>query len=427
MKKKQQASEKIHDDVVALRSGRRETDDLLEDLAHAGLQSVVQQILESEVDEHLGRSWYARSGEGPHQGYRNGYERRTLKTRMGKTVVQMPRVRKTSTPFRSKIWKQLSGLGQRLALLGIEMYIRGLSVHDIEQTLVTEEHGEKKPLLTRSVVSRLSDRLTQEYEAFVKQDLSELDVIYLFVDGVYESIRAYANNQTILAAWAVLSDGRKVMLHLEAVQSESQSAWEEFFEQMLRRGLRQPMLVISDGCKGAAAAIERTFAEADRQRCMAHKMRNLMDKLPKDTALRQQIRSELNDIFHAPDYATGVIRHTQIIKRYETVYPSLVRCLQDDWQACLVHLKYPTSQRKYIRTTNLLERCFEEEKRRTKIIPTHQNERAAMKLVFGTLLRVSQRWNHIAMRTEDLKILADLRAFKRQNENKINIGFRKVA
>jgi len=421
MKKKQQPSEKIHAEFAAFRSKREETEDLLTTMATRGLQFVVQQILEAEAEEHLGRRWYAHKGkgtDGPHQGYRNGYERGTLKTVMGKVVVQKPKLRKTITPFRSTIWKHLSGIGVRLAKLGIEMYVRGLSVRDIEQTLVTVEDGVEKPLLTRSVMSRLTERLTREYEAFIQRDLSELDVVYVYIDGVYESIRTYSNGQTILAAWAIVADGTKQLLHLSAVQSESESAWTGFFKEMLDRGLRQPLVVVSDGNKGATGAIARSFPKADRQRCIVHKMRNLLDKMPKDETIKKQLTEELKRIYYAADHTAATALHAQFVERHATTYPSLVRCLNDDIDACLVHLKYPSGHRKFMRTTNLLERCFEEEKRRTKIIPTHPNEPAAMKLVFGVLLRCSQRWNKVTMTDEDKTLLRNLRPLKENNENR---------
>ncbi len=428
MKQKQQPSKKIHEELAALRSGRIETADLLEELAHYGLRSVVQQILEAEVDDHLGRGWYQHAGaDEPRKGYRNGYERRILKTRMGRVAIEKPRLRGTKEPFRSALWKRLSGLGYRLAQLGIEMYIRGLSTRDIEQTLVTVEQGQEKPLLTRSVMSRLSERLTQEYEAFLRRDLSEFDVVYLFVDGVYESVRKYTNGQTILAAWAILSNGKKELLHLAAVQSESEAAWTGFFDEMFTRGLRHPLMITSDGNKGLTAAIARAFPHADRQRCIVHKMRNLVSKMPKEKTIVTTLTGELKAIFYATDRTTADALHAQFVERYAAIYPAVVRCLNDDIEACLNHLKYPAGHQKFIRTTNLLERCFEEEKRRTKIIPTHPNERAAMKLVFGVLLRVSQRWNRVSMTENELILLRNVRQLKNHSENTNYISYRVAA
>lgn len=125
--------------------------------------------------------------------------------------------------------------------------MRGLSTRDIESTFTDRED---KALLSRSSVSQMTESLYTEYENFRNRDLSGYDVVYLFVVGVYESVRRYSQNQTILAAWAICSDGQKILLHLAAAGRESESSWGDFFEEMIGRGLRQPLMVTSDGQKG---------------------------------------------------------------------------------------------------------------------------------------------------------------------------------
>jgi putative transposase len=261
MKKKHQPSEKIQatidaqinrhrlqDSLLESEESRPEEsrpEDLLDDLSREGLRLIVQRTLEAEASEHLGRDYYQRVGNAAvHSGYRNGYERRILKRVVGRVPIQQPRLRGTRHPFRSLLLKNLARIGSRLQRLATEMYVRGLSTRDIEEALVDQDG---KPMLSRSSVSHITDQLYREYEAFAKRDLSDLDVVYLFADGVYESVRKYTNGQTLLCVWAILSNGRKVMLQLAAVESESEAAWTAFFQEMVERGLRQPLLVVSDG------------------------------------------------------------------------------------------------------------------------------------------------------------------------------------
>src|SRR5699024_4068734 len=128
-----------------------------------------------------------------------------------------------------------------------------------------------------------------EYERWSGRDLSKEEVVYAFFDGVYESVRRYTNGQTILCGWGICSDGRKVLLGLEAVASESADCWNSFCEDLKQRGLGQPLLVVSDGGGGLKKAIGQSFPFADRGRCIAHKMRNLMNKLPKDKKISAPI------------------------------------------------------------------------------------------------------------------------------------------
>ena len=241
------------------------------------------------------------------------------------------------------------------------------------------------------------------------QDLSSYDLVYLFVDGVYESVRRYTNGQTILCGWGICSDGRKVLLGLRAVASESGECWAEFFEDLKARGLAHPLLVVSDGGKGTIKAIAECFPFADRGRCIAHKMRNLTNKLPKDKTITDPVKARVRAIYYAADLESAQGLAKAFIKDYAQKYPSMIKCFNDDLGACLVHLKYPYGHRKSIRTTNLIERSFLEQKRRTKVIPNHVNEKGAMKLVYGTLIRAAQRWQRVSMDEADLVLLKTLR------------------
>jgi transposase-like protein len=300
--------------------------------------------------------------------------------------------------------KAVAQVAERVRRMALEAYVRGLSVRDIEQTFVTDEG---RPVLSRSAMSRLATRLHDEYLAFSQRDLSDLDVVYVFVDGVYEAVRRYTNGQALLCAWAICADGTKQLLHLAPVQSESADAWESFFEDMQRRGLRQPLLVISDGSPALLKAITRFFPKADRQRCIAHKLRNIASKLPREIA--KVVTEEFKAVYYAANRPTANALAEQLVAKYASRYPAAVGCFSEDLDACLTHLKYPEGHRRYIRTTNMLERTFEEQKRRTKVLPQHQNERGAVGLVFAVLHRVSKCWLRVSMTPLELTQLKELR------------------
>ena len=168
------------------------------------------------------------------------------------------------------------------------------------------------------------------------------------------------------------------------------------------------MLVISDGGRGVVAAIQKRFPKADRQRCIAHKLRNIMAKLPKDVAA--QILLEIKSVYYAADRDCANALAAQITEKYAQIYPSAIGCFTEDLDACLGHLRYPEGHRRYIRTTNLMERTFEEQKRRTKVFPQHQHERGALGLVFAVLWRVSKKWQRVSMTRLELSQLRNIRA-----------------
>jgi putative transposase len=408
MTRKVPPSRASHNALMQLLSGYDTTEELVTALMRRGTEHLLQAGLEAEVDDFLGRGHYERTPAADavsHRGYRNGYVDRTLRSRVGRLRLRRPRLRATTEVFESRLIKRLDVLEERLVSLAVELYARGLSMRDIEEALVDEEG---RPLVSRSTASRLTESLYAEYEAFAQRDLSTCDVVYLFVDGVYESVRRYTRGQAILCAWGILADGSKELLHLAAASAETTDAWTSFFEDMLARGLPQPLLTISDGAPALLAAIERHFPKSRRQRCLAHKLRNIAAKLPVDE--RGELLRRFKGVYYAPDRQAAELLATRLLDELSRAYPSATKCFSDDLDACLAHLDFPSTHRKFIRTTNMLERAFAEEKRRTKVIPQHVNERGALKLVFAVLLRASERWKRVTMTDFELAQLRNLRS-----------------
>jgi len=403
--KKLTPSQQMGKFIEMLIKGEVETENLLAEVLRRGTESILQHGLEAEVTDFLGREHYEHSGEGRHRGYRNGYQEKRFKTAEGSLTVKRPRVRETEEVFESRILRHLDGMEARLRRLVVEMYVGGLSTRDIEQTLVDEDGS---ALLSRSSVSRMTEALYAEYAAWREQDLSVFDVVYLFLDGVYESVRHYTHNQAILCAWGITSKGEKVLLHLGCASSESEEAWTMFLEEMVDRGVSHPLLVVTDGSKALKKAVIKTFPHSDRQRCLAHKMRNLLAKVPIDK--REELHTRAKGVYYCGDPDLAELLAGRFIEDYAEKYPSMVSCFSDDLEACLVHLKYPKAHHRYIRTTNLIERSFVEQKRRTKVLPDHVSEKAAMKLVFAVLIRAAKRWIRIKMTSTELTYLKNIRA-----------------
>lgn len=380
----------------------QETDveDLTSELVRLGARKLIQELLEAEVTETLGRAPYERRESGA-DGYRNGYKRRRLDTAEGRVPVDVPQVRQTAEPFRSTLWPALKTRTEVVEQLAIEMYVRGLSTRDIEDALARLVDGEGS-LLSRSSVSRLSEALWEEYEAFVKRDLSGLDVVYLFADAVYESLRQQAGvKEGILVTWAILADGRKVLLHLGVGNQERYEAWLKHFRDMVRRGLPTPLTVTTDGAPGLIKAVEAIWPEAEWIRCWVHKMGNVLDKVPDD--VRPARKPYLTAIRDAPDYARGQQLAAAVVEQFRPSYPGAMRSLTEDLEASLAHLKLPPVHRKNVRTTNLIERSFAEERRRAKVIPRFRGEKECLKLVFGVLWRASERWQRIRFTEHERK------------------------
>ncbi len=242
-------------------------------------------------------------------------------------------------------------------------------------------------------MSEITERLWAEYEAFASRDLSESEVVYLFVDGIAERLHLGQPREAVLAAWGILADGKKALLHLAPGTKEDTASCREFFQDLRRRGLPDPLLVVSDGAPGVIRAIEECFPRALRQRCLAHKMRNLQSKVPDD--VWPEFHARARACYQAASPALARVLCEDIVATYGSDLPSAVACLNDDFEACIAHLKFPLAHRRAIRTTNLLERLFGEERRRTKVIPHAFGERAVLKLMYAALIRAAERWRGI--------------------------------
>lgn len=298
----------------------------------------------------------------------------------------------------------VKGRTEELERLAVEMYARGCSTRDIE-AIFTDEEGRR--LLSRSAVSQVTEVLWEEYEQFATRDLSELEVLYLFLDGIAERLRPGARREAVLSAWAITWGGKKALVHVAPGTKESTDCCREFLEDLKRRGLKDPVLVATDGAAGLIRAVEEVFPTSLRQRCLAHKMRNLAGKVP--DAIRAEFKQAAKAAYQAPSPAMAKVLRDDLVERYSVEYPTAVRCFTEDFDACIAHLHCPPSHRRVIRTTNLLERLFGEERRRTKAIWSYFGERPLLKLMYAAIVRASDSWRGISINDFERAQLKELR------------------
>jgi transposase-like protein len=383
------ASERTRENLKALMRGRSEIADGRSELVRLAARLIIEEALEGEARDALGRDYYAR-GAAPGAGYRNGYRTGRVKRAEGAIEYSAPQIADRSEPFCSRLREIVGGRTEALEALAVEMYARGLSTRDIEG-LFADAAG--KPLLSGTAVSEITERLWAQYEAFASRDLSEFEVVYLFVDGVAERLHLGQPREAVLAAWGILADGKKALLHLAPGTKEDTASCKEFFQDLRRRGLPDPLLVVSDGAPGIIRASEECLPRTVRQRCLVHKMRNLESKVPEN--VWPEFKARAAACYQAASPALARLLKDDIVATYGRDLPSAVACLEDDFEACIAHLSCPLGHRRAIRTTNLLERLFGEERRRTKVIPHAFGERAILKLMYAALIRAAERWRGI--------------------------------
>jgi transposase-like protein len=365
---------------------------------------MLQVSIEEEASEFLGRGHYRR-GQRLRVGWRNGYEPKGVQTESGLLELAVPQLRATEERFRPQLAERLGHRSVDLEGLVRGMYVRGLSTQDVED-LYGESFAQSR--LSKSTVSRITQQLNGDFEVWRKRDLSDLNVLYLFLDGQYHAARQGTDEKEgVLSAYAILEDGRPVLLHLDLGPRESYDAWLSFLQDMVARGLKEPLLVIFDGALGLHKAVKRMWLRAFRQRCQVHKMRNILAKLPR--MMQGQMKRLIQQVFLASSHAQALKRGRALITQFRDRYPAAMECLERDLEECVTYLRFPSAHHVRIRTTNRLERLNGEGRRRTKVIPRFPTERSCLALLFASLVTASKRWRGVKMTPAAIKQLQLLR------------------
>jgi len=400
---------RMKEEVEALLQGRGADQELadgpMDGFVRGTARYLLQVAIEAEATAFLGRGHYRR-GDRARVGWRNGYEPKAVQTEAGLLKFAVPQLRGTDDPFRPQLPARLATRTPDLEALVRGMYVRGLSTQDIG-ALYGETFGETR--LSKSTVSRITQQLTQEFETWRRRDLSELAVLYLFLDGQYHAARQGTNEKEgVLTAYALLEDGTPVLLHLDVGPRESYDAWLSFLQDMVARGLRVPLLVILDGAPGLVKAVKRAWPHAYRQRCQVHRMRNILAKVPR--LMQATMKKLVQQVFLAPTYTKARQRGRDLIAKFKDRYPAAMECLERDLEECITYLRFPEEHHRRLRTTNRIERLNGETRRRTKVIPRFPTERSCLSLLYATLITASKHWRGIPMTAAILRQLQSLRA-----------------
>jgi putative transposase len=400
-------SERFRRELDEVLAGVDGHEDPIETVGRLGARLILQQALEDEVTEFLGRSRYERAGETV--SHRNGYEPKTVKTTSGSMALERPRVRDASRlGFQSRIVGKGVARTHALESLVISSFLRGLSTRDVEGAL---EEVFEEPIASKSTVSRICEDTRERYRQWCRRRLDEHDTVYCFLDAVYLKLRPDDQPaEGVLVCWGVTLEGRKILLGLALGSRESYESWLAFARDMIGRGMRAPALVIADGAPGIWKAVSELWPEALEQRCTVHALRNVTSKLPERH--HQEVKARWWKAFDEARSPGEASRELQgIIADYRTAYPSAMAVIERDLPALITHLRFPSEHRKRIRTTNLLERTFVEVRRRTKVIGRFPGETSALSLIWAVLELSSRGWRGVKMNP---KTVAEIERLRRQ-------------
>jgi putative transposase len=336
----------------------------VEEIVRFRVREFIQEVVEDELEEAIGRSRYARGGEG----YRNGHRERRLLTTMGPVTLDVPRARlfggeNGDGEFRSGVLPKSKRLTPNAEALIVAVYLCGASTRKT-RTALAEVLG---PGVSKSTVSRCLSKLKPDWEAWQRRDLSDEVYPRLILDGLSVSVRMdkTAYRLSILVALGVTPDGRKVVLAMKDMGGESKESWRELLDDMTSRGLEAPELVISDGSKGLLSALSELWPKVLVQRCTVHKERNLLSYLPEK--LHAELKADYTGMMYAQSKEEALSLRREFLTKWRSKCPKVARSLEEAGEELFTFLRFPRSQWKSLRTTNAIERLNEEYRRRIKV------------------------------------------------------------
>jgi transposase-like protein len=409
-------TDRVRHHIDELFAENRPLPEILEDVARLGAQLLMQAALEAEVTEFLRRDRYQRAAacDDARPGSRNGYREVTVKSTAGPVMLARPKLRGTTEAFASRLFGSHVTKTNALETLVIASFVRGLSVRDVEATLA-ETLGDQAAV-SKSTVSAICQAVKDEYQAWAARPLGKVTLDYLFLDASFFRMHPGSPAEPVLAAWGITTEGKPAFIGLAPGTGESTDAWHGFLTDLKDRGLRCPLLAVSDGAPGLITAIEQTYPSALRQRCLIHRARNVLAKVP--APMQAEIKDAYWAIFDTEDLKTQPgpklvelidARITAMAAKYGPTYPAAMKCLLTDAAGLTAYLRCPTEHHKRIRHSNFIERTFGETRRRTKVIGRLPGETSCLSLVWAVLDRASKGWRGVNTTSDGLRLLHDLR------------------
>jgi putative transposase len=373
--------------IEALTGSQEAFEQLVKERLRQAVRVALISVLEEEVTAFIGAQPYERSEQRRDQ--RNGHYTRNLETTVGQ-LPDLP-VPRTRHGYQTQLFERYHRRRDELDTAIGEMFVGGVSMAKVGQ--VVETLTGSTP--SASTVSRVFHSLESEYAEWKQRTLAQR-YAYAFADGTYFTVIYHGEGckMPILAVVGIAETGEREVLAFRVGDRENEQAWKDLLEDLKQRGVKEIGLWVSDGNQAMLNAIAAKFGTAPRQRCVVHKMDNVLSYIPNKQ--HEQIKPELRALFYQKDRQAADQAVAAFIEKYQKIYPSAIECLQRDLEACLTFYAFPKEHWKTIRTNNIMERLFGEVKRRShKMAAAFRNEESCL-LLFYAVIR-SLKFNKLTM------------------------------
>ena len=359
---------------------------------------VYQKILSIEFDSFINAGRHQRTSQ--RKGYRNGYRSRSLLTSVGQLDLKIPRDR--AGQYQPKLIEPYRRVDGSLEETIRAMFLQGVStrkVGDILDVLCGER-------LSASKVSSVVRELDQAVDDYANCPLED-DFVFLFLDALSVKIRfeLKAKKVKLLVAYGIKTDGTRELISFLQANSESTACWKSFLDNLYVRGLkgRALKLIAMDGGGGLWSAIEDVYPLVKHQLCWVHKLRNVAKYCPR--RYQEECVNQAAKIMYAKSSAMAAREFRAWKKRWESKIPRAVNCLEKDFDKLIPVFEFPKNIRKMIRSTNVIERCFREVRRRLKVMGYFQNSKSCDRIIYAIFNYFNTKWQRPKRKIKTIKQL----------------------
>ena len=356
-----------HEEVLQVLSGNR--DDAFKML----VERILNAIMLAESEQQLGASMHERTED--RQDYRNGIRERTLNTRIGSLVLEVPRHR--NQPFHTMVFENYQRSEASLIATMVQMVIAGVSTRKVSKVVETLCGTS----FSKSTVSTLCKKLDAEIMAFKSRPLNMNDAPFLMVDATYFKAKEEHKivSKAFLVALAISSDGSREIVGFDVFDDEDNYSWQTFFKDLKARGLDGVHMVISDAHKSILRAIAKTYPDAAWQRCQVHFIRNILNETP--ARFKEGLKTELRRMFNASTIEEARRLRDEIISDYSPVAAKAVGILDNGFEDAMTVMQLPEWMRTKLRSSNWIERLNREFKRRSEVIQIFPDSASILRLM----------------------------------------------
>lgn len=356
----------------------KDIEDALKDL----LGGTIQEMLESEMDEHLGYQEYERS-DNPDS--RNGKKTKKIRGHFGETEIEVPQDRDGS--FEPKVVKKrqkdISGIEQKI----IALYAKGMTTRQISET-IEDIYGFE---VSDGMVSDITDRLLPQIEDWQKRPLDEVYPI-VFIDAVHFSVRDNGQIRK-LAAYVILAvsiTGHKEVLSIHIGENESAKYWLGVLNELKNRGVKDILVICADGLTGMKEAVSAAFPQTELQRCIVHQVRNTLKYVGEKN--KKELANDLKTIYHAPSEDAALEALDRVTEKWEDDYPNAMKSWYKNWDVISPIFKFSSDVRKVIYTTNAIESLNSGYRRLNKQRSVFPSDTALLKALYLATHEIAKKW-----------------------------------